>query len=351
MANREAFLHSFDPSGVGLDNGNLYGLPFDNESAQIIIFGMPWEVTVSYQGGTARGPEAVLKASPQLDLYDLDNPKGWQQGIYMPPIPDWIRQRNDDLRPLAQKIIAATEAGQEISNSPTLSQDLHAVNSGCTEVNQWLYEQSKRTLNQGKRVGAIGGDHSIPLGLIKALAEQYPSFGILHIDAHADLRRAYQGFQFSHASIMNNVMALPQITRLVQVGIRDISHGEVETISASAERIVTHYDSTLKQAGYQGVTWQELCDRIVAPLPQQVYISFDVDGLDPKLCPHTGTPVPGGLELEEAFCLLRTLIKSGRNFIGFDVSEIGHHEWDGNVGARIIYKLCNLMDLSLKASS
>jgi agmatinase len=220
------------------------------------------------------------------------------------------------------------------------------VNSRCAEVNQWLYEQSKQALNQGKHVGAIGGDHSIPLGLIQALAEAYSNFGVLHIDAHADLRHAYQGFQFSHASIMNNVMTLPQVKSLVQVGIRDISHGEVETISTSQGRITAHYDSNLKQARYQGITWQELCDRIITPLPQQVYVSFDVDGLDPKLCPHTGTPVPGGLELEETFCLLRTIIKSGREIIGFDLSEVGHHEWDGNVGARIIYKLCNLMGLS-----
>lgn len=351
MVNRETILRNFDPSGVGLDNGNLYGLPFDYESAQIIIFGVPWEVTVSYQGGTAKGPEAVLHASPQLDLYDLDNPKGWQQGIYMPPIPAWIHQRNQDLRPLAQQIITATEAGQKIANHANLSQALNTVNSGCAEVNRWLYEQSKRALNQGKRVGAIGGDHSIPLGLIQALAEQYPCFGILHIDAHADLRHAYQGFQFSHASIMNNVMTLPQVKSLVQVGVRDISHGEVKTISASTGRIITHYDSALRQAGYQGKPWQKLCDSIIEPLPKQVYISFDVDGLDPKLCPHTGTPVPGGLELEETFCLLRTLVNSDRNIIGFDVSEIGQHEWDGNVGARIIYKLCNLIGLSQPPNS
>jgi agmatinase len=346
MANRETILRNFDPSGVGLDNGNLYGLPFDYESAQIIIFGMPWEVTVSYQGGTAKGPKAVLTASPQLDLYDLDNPNGWQQGIYMPPIPTWMHQHNHDLRPAAQKIIAATEAGQAISANPDLSAALAMVNSGGAEINQWLCKQSRAALEKGKKVGVIGGDHSTPLGLIQALAEQYSNFGILHIDAHADLRHAYQGFQFSHASIMNNVMKLPQVKSLVQVGVRDISHGEVETISASQGRIITHYDSTLKQAGYEGMAWQELCDRIVTSLPQQVYVSFDVDGLDPKLCPHTGTPVPGGLELEETFCLLRTVTNSGREIIGFDLSEVGHHEWDGNVGARIIYKLCNLIGLS-----
>ncbi|MGD1904497.1 MAG: agmatinase family protein [Leptolyngbyaceae cyanobacterium] len=345
MANREAILHSFDPSGVGLDNGNLYGLPFDYETANIIIIPVPWEVTVSYQGGTAKGPEAVLKASPQLDLYDLDKPEGWKQGIYMLPIPNWIQQRNAKLRPLARKIIEATEQGQNISANPSLSIALEAVNSGCIEVNQWLYQNSRQALKQGKKVGAIGGDHSIPLGLMQALAEQHSEFGILHIDAHADLRDAYQGFQFSHASIMNNAIKLPQVAALVQVGVRDISHGEIATISSSKGRIVTHYDSVLKQEQYQGISWQELCSRIIAPLPKKVYVSFDVDGLDPKLCPHTGTPVPGGLELEETFFLLRSLAKSDREIIGFDISEIGDHEWDGNVGARIVYKICNLMDL------
>jgi agmatinase len=102
----------------------------------------------------------------------------------------------------------------------------------------------------------------------------------------------------------------------------------------------------MKQMLYSGKTWIELCRQIINHLPEYVYISFDVDGLDPKLCPSTGTPVPGGMELEETFCLFRELVKSGRKIIGFDVCEVGDAEWDGNVGARIVYKLANLMDLS-----
>lgn len=350
MASRTDIIQSFDPSGVGLDNGNFCGLPFDYDTAGIILLGVPWEVTVSYHAGTAAGPEAVLTASPQLDLYDLDNPNGWQQGLYMPPPPAWIQSLNDDLRPVAAQIIDATEQGIELQTDANLTTQLKRVNEGCERVNQWLYETAQQAIANGKQVGAIGGDHSVPLGLIRALAEHHSSFGVLHIDAHADLRQAYQGFPYSHASIMNQVIGLPQMTQLIQVGIRDISHGEVTTIQQSAGRIQTHYDSQLKEQCFAGTSWRDLCRQIIEPLPPQVYISFDVDGLDPKLCPHTGTPVPGGLELEEAFALLREIVRSDRQIIGFDVSEVGNGEWDGNVGARIVYKLCNLMGKSLVAS-
>ncbi len=345
MTSREEIIRTFDPSGVGLDNGNLYGLPFDYDSAGIIVFGVPWEVTVSYHGGTAQGPAAVLTASPQLDLYDFDNPQGWQQGIFWQLAPDWVAELNQQGRQWAAEVITATEQGEAIDQSPGLRALVAQVNQAGDRLNHWLRQATAQALAQGKRVGVVGGDHSVPLGAIQALGAVYPSFGILHIDAHADLRDAYQGFQYSHASIMDNVLKLPAVTRLVQVGIRDISQGEVATIDHSGGRVITHYDSALKQRRYQGIPWQQLCEEIIAPLPAQVYISWDVDGLDPKLCPGTGTPVPGGLELEEVFCLLRTLVASDRQIIGFDVSEVGPRDWDGNVAARAVYKLCNLMGL------
>jgi agmatinase len=338
-------LSQFNPSGVGLENGNLYGLPCTYDTANLIIFGVPWEVTVSYHTGTAQGPAQVLAASPQLDLYDLDNPDGWRQGIYMPPISEQLQALNQQVRESANRVIAATESGITIDHHSPLMADLQIVNEACEQLNHWLYEQTTIALQRGKRVGVIGGDHSVPLGYLRALAAQTPEFGILHIDAHADLRRAYQGFQYSHASIMHNVLTLPQMQKLVQVGIRDLCHDEVALINRSQGRIVTHYDSELKETRYRGLPWLQQCDTIIADLPRQVYVSFDVDGLDPKLCPHTGTPVPGGLELEEVFCLLRQLIRSGRQIIGFDVSEVGDGEWDGNVAARAVYKMCCLMGL------
>ncbi|GAB1543214.1 agmatinase family protein [Scytonema sp. NUACC21] len=339
-------LQDYNPSGVGQINGNLLGLPFDYESAKLIVFGVPWEVTVSYGAGTSNGPQRVLDASTQLDLFDFDNPEGWKQGIFMAEIPQDILEKNEYYRARAAEIIQRLEQGKPLTDTPDLTQVLTEINQACQQVNQWLFEKCNEAIANGKRVAAIGGDHSVPLGYYQALANSYTNYGILHIDAHADLRDAYEGFEFSHASIMFNAMKIPQISKLVQVGLRDVSHDEVQMINQSNDRIVAYYDPIIKQKLYSGTTWIEICREIISHLPEQVYISFDVDGLDPKLCSKTGTPVPGGLELEQAFCLFRELVHSGRKIIGFDLCEVGDAEWDGNVGARIVYKLANFMDLS-----
>lgn len=346
MTTTDDSVQTYNPSGIGVDNGNLLGLPFNYDTANTIVFGVPWEVTVSYGAGTAAGPQAVLEASRQLDVYDFDHPTGWQRGIFMPEISQDIQQKSNALRQDAARLIEHLESGQEIAADPGLAQTLKTINREGETLNQWLFEQTRKALHQGKQVGVIGGDHSVPLGFMQALTEHYSDFGILHIDAHADLRDAYEGFTYSHASIMFNALNLPQLSKLVQVGVRDLCHDEVALIQQFNGRIAAYYDSMLKQKLYAGVSWLELCQQMVAELPQRVYISFDVDGLDPKLCPNTGTPVPGGLELEQVFCLFREVVHSGRQIIGFDVVEVGNAEWDGNVGARAVYKLCNLMSLS-----
>ncbi len=339
-------LQDYNPSAIAQINGNLLGLPFNYESANLIVFGVPWEVTVSYGAGTANGPQRVLDASTQLDLFDFDHPDGWKQGIFMVEIPQDILKKNEYYRTLAAKIIKRLEQGKSVTDTPDLTPVLTEVNQACEQVNQWLFEQCFEAIKNGKRVAVIGGDHSSPLGYFQALATRYTNYGILHIDAHADLRDAYEGFEFSHASIMFNAMKIPQISRLVQVGLRDISHDEVLLINQSNGRIVAYYDPAIKQKLYSGTTWIDLCREIISHLPEYVYISFDIDGLDPKFCASTGTPVPGGLELEQAYMLFRELIDSDRKIIGFDLCEVGDAEWDGNVGARIVYKLANLMDLS-----
>lgn len=197
-------------------------------------------------------------------------------------------------------------------------------------------------------IALLGGDHSTPLGFIRALSEQYNRFGILQIDAHADLRKAYEGFTYSHASIMHNALKLPAVGRLVQVGIRDYCDEELEVMKRGMGRIVTHYDQDLKEQLYEGKSWAAICEKIIADLPKEVYISFDIDGLNPKLCPNTGTPVAGGLEFEQAIYLVKKLVKSGRKIIGFDLNEIapGSDDWDANVGARLLFQLCNWMAVS-----
>ena len=336
---------NFDPGGVGEVNGNLFGFPHDYAHASTVVIGVPWDVTTSYQDGTCQGPEAILRASPQLDFYDFDNPEAWQRGIYMLPIPEWLLAENRRLRLDAIAIIREAEQGIAPEDNPALAAALKRVNQGCRSMSRWVSEQTQKALKQQKKIIIIGGDHSVPLGGLEAMSQEYLSFGILHLDAHGDLRNAYEGFKESHASIMFNAMQLPQISKLVQVGIRDISHGEMAFIKQSDGRIVTYLDTQLRQATYAGLSWLQQCQDIVDNLPEHVYISCDVDGLDPKLCPHTGTPVPGGLNLEEAYCLWREVVRSGRKIIGCDICETGNHEWDGNVSARILYKLFSFMNM------
>ncbi len=227
---------------------------------------------------------------------------------------------------------------------------LKDINEACEEMVNWTKAQCRQILADGKRLALLGGDHSTPLGYIHALAEKHEKFGILQIDAHADLRVAYEGFTYSHASIMYNALQTGQVQKLVQVGIRDYCQSENEMIQNSNGRIVTFFDRELKSARYRGKSWEAQCEEIVSQLPDKVYLSFDIDGLDPKLCPNTGTPVAGGFEVEEVLFLLEKVMESGKEIIGLDLNEVapGEDEWDANVGARLLYKLCNIMAASAK---
>lgn len=336
-------ISAFDPNGIGDANGNIYGLPFDTNEAKLVILPVPWEVTVSYQAGTAAAPEAILDASFQVDLYDPFVTDAWKLGIAMKEINQDIREKSNLLRLSAEEYIQKLSEGLNPEENAALLVKRNNINLAGLELNQWVKNKSLDLLNRNKVVGLLGGDHSTPLGLMQALAEKNPAFGILHIDAHADLREAYEGFEFSHASIMFNAIKIPQITQLVQVGIRDYCEAELLLIK-SDNRISTFFDRDMKHQQYEGSSWSAICDQIIDTLPEKVYLSFDIDGLDPKLCPNTGTPVPGGLELEQALYLIEKLVKSGRTIIGFDLNEVapGDDEWDANVGARLLYKLANM---------
>jgi agmatinase len=216
-------------------------------------------------------------------------------------------------------------------------------------MNKWVYQQTKELLDNNKLVGLLGGDHSTPFGFYQALSEKHGDFGILQIDAHCDLRKSYEDFTYSHASIMyNSLSQIPELKKVVQVGIRDLGEQEWEYISNSEGRVETYFDHKIKERQYEGQTWKQIADEIVNHLPEKVHISFDVDGLDPKLCPSTGTPVQGGFDAEQVFYLIKAIIRSKRKLIGFDLCEVGvgDDNWDANVGARVLWKMCNLLILS-----
>lgn len=337
-------LTHFDPSGISNPKQNIFGLPFSEEDARLVILPVPWEVTVSYHAGTARVADHIFQAALQVDLFDPDAPDAWKQGIFMRAPDKKILLRNDYLRKEAELYIRYIAEGEAVEANKFMSRTLKEVNEGSAYLNQWVYDQTSALLDGGKLVGLLGGDHSTILGYLRALGERHGAFGILQLDAHCDLRPAYAHFTHSHASVMYNVLGeIPSVQRLVQVGVRDYSQDEWSYVCGSGQRVVTYLDKDLARRQFEGETWKTIADEIVGQLPPKVYLSFDIDGLDPKLCPHTGTPVPGGLETAQVHYLCQKILGSGRTLIGFDLVEVGPHDWDANVGARQLLKLSYLL--------
>ncbi len=321
-----------DPNAAAGGTG-IFGLDTTPQDARVVLVPVPFDATTSYRPGAARGPQAILQASYQIDLHDREVGDPWREGIALAGASPGVVERGATARRLVE----------ELRESPD-PEKLDRVNRLCGEVNQLVAAQVGEWLEAGKLVGTVGGDHATAFGAIRAHADRYPDFGILHIDAHADLRRDYEGFEWSHASVMDAVCRhLPQVSRLVQVGVRDFCEEEAGRITDSQGRVVTFFDADINQRLFTGSTWAALTAEIMAALPERVYISFDIDGLDPQLCPHTGTPVPGGLSFAQACFLLQAVVSTGRHIIGFDLVEVAPgpagDEWDGNVGARLLYKL------------
>ena len=329
---------TFDPNQASPPGSGVFGLPHTPEEARVVLLPVPFEATTSYGGGTSDGPAAILSASRQVDLFDIETGKPYADGIAMLEEPAEVRRWSDESRALAAPIFE--RGGAREDDAAVLAQ----IDERCEKMNAWVRDTTRSFLARGKLVGVVGGDHSVPFGCIEAYAEKYPGLGVLHLDAHADLREAYEGFTWSHASIMFNVIKrVPGVAKLVQVAIRDLGEAEHAMIESSGGRIVTFFDAELARQRFDGVPWNRQVEQIVSELPRQVYLSFDIDGLDPLLCPHTGTPVPGGLSFQEACALIGGVVRSGRQIVGLDLNEVAPDpaggEWDGNVGARLLYKM------------
>jgi agmatinase len=342
----------FDPDGVGIHNGNIFGFPVTEESADIVIIPVPWDVTASYKKGTSLGPSAILDASVQLDFFHPDLDHASQTKVFMTPISSEWKKLNDELCVHSASYIDFLEQGGDPEAAHDHKEILNTINKASNALTEHLKERALHLLKSNKLVGVLGGEHSVPLGLIQALNEKYDSFGILQIDAHADLREAYEGFDQSHASIMFNVLkTCPNMSKLVQVGIRDIAQSEVNQTKQA--RVKTFFDWDLKREQFAGRTWRQLVEEIINELPEKVYISFDIDGLDPSLCPNTGTPVAGGLGFQEVSYLMTELVLQGKTIIGFDLNEVAPNnqdEWDANVGARILWQLVCIAEKSRRIS-
>lgn len=333
-------MEKFNPNDIGIPNGNFFGLPYTVGESETVLLPVTWDVTTSYASGTAKGPQAMLDASLQIDLFDELVPQVWKRKIATLPFNGEIENMNGRGRAMAEQVMESLAKGEDPAG---LIHKVSEVNSLSERLNEYVYSTCRQYLDEGKRVGVVGGEHSVPFGYIMALAERYQDFGILHIDAHADLRRAYEGFTYSHASIMYNVLdRIPQVSRICQVAVRDFCSDEYD-IMCSDGRVRSFTDRALHRDKFLGKSWDSICGNIIGVLPEKVYISFDIDGLSASLAPNTGTPVPGGLSFREVDYLLEKLSLSGREVIGFDLCEVApgsEGEWDANVGSRVLFRLC-----------
>jgi agmatinase len=263
------------------------------DKSRIIVWPVSYEGTVSYGGGTGRGAEAIIDASRNMELYeDETDAEVYKLGIHT------------------------------VDESPAIDPPERMMNS--------LYDRANQLIGSGKFVAMIGGEHSISAPVIRAHAEKYPNLSILQIDAHADLRDTYDGTPYSHASIMARVVKDLKIPA-VQVGIRSISAEEARDLDELPTRIFWARDI---------VGRDDWWDDAVEGLTENVYLTIDIDGLDPSLVSATGTPEPGGLGWYDAIGLIRTLARN-RNVVGMDLTEYSYVEGQSASAflcAKLIYK-------------
>src|SRR2546423_5670277 len=250
----------------------------DFERARVVVWPVAYEGTVSYGTGTGRGAEAIIDASRNMELYD------------------------------------------EETDAEVYRLGIHTVEeSGSIEppeaMMKSLLERARELVGAGKFVCMIGGEHSVSAPVIRAHAEAYENLSVLQIDAHADLRDTYDGTPHSHASIMARVVKDLRLPA-VQCGIRSISAEEARSLDEYPTRIFWAKDI---------VGRTDWWDAAVDGLTENVYLTIDIDGLDPSLVAQTGTPEPGGLGWYETIGLIRTLARK-RRVVGMDLTEYSYVE-------------------------
>ncbi len=287
-------------------DGNFLAIEdaFSNyEKAEIAIISAPYEHTVSYGGGTRYAPEIILNASAYVEFYDdeFERELCFDKGIATLSAIDFGGRTDEEALVLIETVVA-------------------------------------NVIKDGKFAVTIGGEHTISTAPIRAHFAKYPSMSLLQFDAHSDLRDEYEGSKYSHASIMARVAEFFPNDRITQVGIRAQCLEEAEFINSNA--INTFYASSIRR-GLHSKDWQK---KVVDTLGAEVYITFDVDYLDPAIMPATGTPEPDGFLYSETLDILREIIASGRKIIGFDVVElapIDGLEHPNLTVARLVYKMLN----------
>jgi len=327
---------------------NAFGLNFGREESELVLLPVPFDLTCSYRRGTATAAKRIIDASHQMDFSNPDLDDFVTAGVFCEKIPADIRAINDDFSARARAYTQAYDAGVDIALEPEFLKTQHDLNEASKIVYASTYARAEQCIEENKIIGLIGGEHSASLGVIDALSDYIDSFGVLQIDAHMDLRDGYQGLTHSHATVMRHVLAINDVSRLIQVGVRDYCNEELFFVEDQKGRVKTYFDRDIHDQLFSGKTWESICKKIVNNCPDKVYISCDIDGLSPSFCPNTGTPVPGGLTYNQVIFLIRQLVKAKKEIIGFDLVEVNgpEHSVDVITASHLLYQLCGYTWLS-----
>jgi len=320
-------LSSFESADAG---SGFFGLDHKPSDALIQVLPVAWEGSTSQGSGASACFPFLQSASHYVDLHHERYGSAYRAGIAC----------NDQMLSFSKQVQAKCKDGDKA----TVRDQLYA------SILNELKKQTKTVLKQGSIPVVVGGDHSVPLGAMLAIDDgvsaQGQEWGILHLDAHLDMRRSYEGMQNSHASIMYHVSQNARSLRgLVSVGIRDYCREEILHAGSISAHVLS--DRKMRRRLAQGKSLSDVFAAAIKKLPEKVYLSFDIDGLDMTLCPSTGTPVPGGLLFHEMQLLLDLVVESGREVVGADLCEVvcvggsPHESVDAIVGARVLWELCN----------
>ena len=334
----------FDPNGTIPDNGNYFGIPLSPDDAALVLISAPWDITVSQRAGSSYAPDAIIEASRRVDFFEPMAPYSWRKGIATAPVDYTLQDMSHRLRTDAVRVIKVhDDIGSFAFDHLVYERRLRRVNDATEMMIDNIYNQSKQWLSKGKIVGLVGGDQSTAYGHIKAVAEKYGNIGILHVDSGLDLRDGHHGFSLSSDSVMFNVLRdIKGVDKLLGVGVRAFTPAEWE-MATNDERIKLFTGQQMWAQHFEGVNWSTICSDIIAELPENVYVSLDIDGLTIECSPHTGTLVAGGLRFPEIVYLLGRIVDSGRKIVGFDLTEVVpdlEDKTDAAVASRLLYNMC-----------
>lgn len=339
----DLFRFGFNLTSSGNDNGGYYfRSAITTEDADIVLVSAPWAVTSAAGQGAAYTPDAIIDASTTVSLYDIVSQTSIDGKVATADVDYDLQESSLQFGGDAAKVVSHIEDGGTLTGD-YFARKVVRINLGFRDMHRSVGKRVFRFADKGKIVGVVGGDHSVALGAVRSISAVHPGLGVLFIDAHSDLRPSGKIFDYSHLSVARNIVdEVAQVSKMVQVGVRDISLEEIE-FAERHPKITLFCHEQMTADRFAGHSWSQVCDDVVAQLPEKVYISFDIDALSPECCPHTKRPVAGGMTFDEAVCLINRVASSGRQIVGFDLTEIVpvmDSGVDAAVGARMLVKLC-----------